>query len=96
MRDESSRTGKAFPHNAALSLVGLASVAAARGDSLDAAHMLGRASVLLEATGADLTGYLAETYVQTDGLLRRTLGAEAFAESYQAGRAMARPECPRG
>ncbi len=80
----SERAG--FRQNVALALVGLAAVAAARGEHVEAALKLGRASDLIAATGGDLTGAEADLYQRAEASALAGLGAERLAELLEEGR----------
>lgn len=76
--------------NAAHCIRGLARVAAVVGQSERAALLLGASEGLLEAVGTSLYAFIPQGPGQehAESLARKQLGEEAFAATYDAGRAM--------
>jgi predicted ATPase/DNA-binding SARP family transcriptional activator len=74
----SQRAG--FRHNVARGLVGLAAVAADRGDHVEAASLLGRASRLIAEIGGELSGIDAELEDRASASCLAALGAERMAD----------------
>ncbi|MEO8230298.1 MAG: tetratricopeptide repeat protein [Chloroflexota bacterium] len=70
----------------ATDLVGLAAVAAAQGDHLGAARLLGRAGRLLDETGGRWDRVEDRVYVRTLADIERRLGTKALASALADGR----------
>ena len=79
----SQRAG--FRHNVARGLVGLAAVAADRGEHTEAASLLGRASRLIAETGGELSGVDAALQDRANASCLAALGPERLEELLAAG-----------
>jgi predicted ATPase/DNA-binding SARP family transcriptional activator len=75
-----------FRHICALAVSGLAAVAAARGDAVEAALVLGRASELLAAVGGELKGSEAVLFERARADALDALGEERLQELGEEGR----------
>ncbi len=84
------RTGLHDSWTAAYSLVGLAGVAAGRGQAERAARLFGAVEALREATGVEITYPPSRALHESDvSTARGQLSAEAFEAAWAEGRTMA-------
>jgi len=84
--ESARRTG--WQINIAYCASGLASIAAARGDTETAARLFGAAEGVKERVGAQIQPYARPAYDQGAALVRDRLAEPAIAAAWAAGRAM--------
>jgi predicted ATPase/DNA-binding SARP family transcriptional activator len=78
-----------WPHNVAMALLGLAGVAARRGQAEQAGRLLGRVLAMVGTTTGELHGLDAENYREAESAVLAALGPTRLAELLEAGHATA-------